>query len=130
MMIVRENTEGEYSSIGGRMYEGTAREILMQQTVMSRIGVDRVLEFAFELARTLVATGDAWFAQRRRLRVGAPLVKGRKHAVARNEWQRLRIESASALDSEWARGCNQSRCRASRSCSPNTSRIHPVRFLF
>ena len=56
MMIVRENTEGEYSSIGGRMYcEGTAREIVMQQTVMSRIGVDRVLEFAFELARTLVA---------------------------------------------------------------------------
>jgi tartrate dehydrogenase/decarboxylase/D-malate dehydrogenase len=52
MMIVRENTEGEYSSIGGRMYEGTPREIVMQQTVMSRVGVDRVLEFAFELART------------------------------------------------------------------------------
>jgi tartrate dehydrogenase/decarboxylase/D-malate dehydrogenase len=52
MMIVRENTEGEYSSIGGRMYEGTPREIVMQQTVMSRTGVDRVLEFAFDLART------------------------------------------------------------------------------
>ena len=50
MLIVRENTEGEYSSIGGRMYEGTEREIVMQQTVMSRIGVDRVLRFAFELA--------------------------------------------------------------------------------
>ena len=50
MLIVRENTEGEYSSIGGRMYEGTEREIVMQQTVMSRIGVDRVLKFAFELA--------------------------------------------------------------------------------
>ena len=52
MMIVRENTEGEYSSIGGRMYEGTEREIVVQETVMSRIGVDRVLQFAFELART------------------------------------------------------------------------------
>ena len=52
MMIVRENTEGEYSSIGGRMYEGTEREIVMQQTVMSRTGVDRVLRFAFELARS------------------------------------------------------------------------------
>jgi tartrate dehydrogenase/decarboxylase/D-malate dehydrogenase len=52
MMIVRENTEGEYSSIGGRMFEGTAREIVMQETVMSRHGVDRVLEFAFELARS------------------------------------------------------------------------------
>ena len=50
MMIVRENTEGEYSSIGGRMYEGTERELVMQQTVMSRFGVDRVLRFAFELA--------------------------------------------------------------------------------
>ncbi len=52
MYIVRENTEGEYSSIGGRMYEGTAREIVVQETVMSRFGVDRVLKFAFELARS------------------------------------------------------------------------------
>jgi tartrate dehydrogenase/decarboxylase / D-malate dehydrogenase len=52
MYIVRENTEGEYSSIGGRMYAGTAREIVMQETVMSRIGVDRVLKFAFELAQS------------------------------------------------------------------------------
>ena len=52
MYIVRENTEGEYSSIGGRMFEGTSREIVMQETVMSRIGVDRVLKFAFELAES------------------------------------------------------------------------------
>ncbi len=52
MLIVRENTEGEYSSIGGRMWEGTEREIVMQQTVMSRVGVDRVLRFAFDLARS------------------------------------------------------------------------------
>ena len=52
MMIVRENTEGEYSSIGGRMYEGTEREIVIQETVMSRTGVDRVLKFAFELAQS------------------------------------------------------------------------------
>ena len=52
MFIVRENTEGEYSSIGGRMYPGTEREIVMQETVMSRVGVDRVLKFAFELAQS------------------------------------------------------------------------------
>jgi len=52
MVIVRENTEGEYSSIGGRMYPGTEREIVMQETVMSRIGVDRVLRYAFEVARS------------------------------------------------------------------------------
>ncbi|MBN9408009.1 MAG: tartrate dehydrogenase [Burkholderiales bacterium] len=52
MYIVRENTEGEYSSIGGRMYAGTPREIVMQETVMSRHGVDRVLQFAYELAQS------------------------------------------------------------------------------
>jgi tartrate dehydrogenase/decarboxylase / D-malate dehydrogenase len=51
IMIVRENTEGEYSSVGGRMFAGTTREIVMQETVMSRTGVDRVLRYAFELAR-------------------------------------------------------------------------------
>ncbi len=50
MWIVRENTEGEYSAVGGRMFEGTEREVVMQQTMMSRHGVDRVLRFAFELA--------------------------------------------------------------------------------
>jgi tartrate dehydrogenase/decarboxylase/D-malate dehydrogenase len=50
MMIVRENTEGEYSSIGGKMFAGTDREIVMQETVMSRQGVDRILKYAFELA--------------------------------------------------------------------------------
>jgi len=49
--VVRENTEGEYSSVGGRMWEGTEREIVFQQSVFSRKGVDRILEFAFELAR-------------------------------------------------------------------------------
>ena len=52
MYIVRENTEGEYSSVGGRMYPGTEREIVMQESIMSRIGVDRVLKFAFELAKS------------------------------------------------------------------------------
>ena len=48
--VVRENTEGEYSSVGGRMFEGTEREVVIQETVMTRTGVDRVLRYAFELA--------------------------------------------------------------------------------
>ncbi|MBN1663756.1 MAG: tartrate dehydrogenase [Deltaproteobacteria bacterium] len=48
--IVRENTEGEYSSVGGRMFEGTERELVLQETVMTRVGIDRILKFAFELA--------------------------------------------------------------------------------
>jgi tartrate dehydrogenase/decarboxylase/D-malate dehydrogenase len=51
-VVVRENTEGEYSSIGGRMFEGSEREFAIQETVMTRIGVDRVLRHAFELAAT------------------------------------------------------------------------------
>ncbi|MAN56779.1 MAG: tartrate dehydrogenase [Paracoccus sp. (in: a-proteobacteria)] len=50
MMVVRENTEGEYSAVGGRMFPGTDREIVMQETVMTRTGVDRILRFAFDLA--------------------------------------------------------------------------------
>ena len=49
--VVRENTEGEYSAIGGLMFEGTEREVVVQETVMSRVGTDRILKFAFELAQ-------------------------------------------------------------------------------
>jgi tartrate dehydrogenase/decarboxylase / D-malate dehydrogenase len=50
--VVRENTEGEYSSVGGRMFAGTEREFAVQETFMTRIGVDRVLKFAFDLAES------------------------------------------------------------------------------
>ena len=50
-LVVRENTEGEYSSVGGRMFKGTEREIVIQETIMTRIGVDRIQKFAFELAK-------------------------------------------------------------------------------
>lgn len=49
-VVVRENTEGEYSAIGGRMFEGSERELVVQETVMTRQGIDRVLKFAFDLA--------------------------------------------------------------------------------
>jgi tartrate dehydrogenase/decarboxylase/D-malate dehydrogenase len=50
-MIVRENTEGEYSSVGGVMFEGTSREFVVQQAIFTRHGTERVLKFAFDLAR-------------------------------------------------------------------------------
>jgi tartrate dehydrogenase/decarboxylase/D-malate dehydrogenase len=50
-VVVRENTEGEYSSTGGRMFAGTEREFVTQESVFTRIGVDRILRYAFELAR-------------------------------------------------------------------------------
>jgi len=48
--VVRENNEGEYSNVGGRLYQGTDDEIVIQQTVFTRRGVDRILRYAFELA--------------------------------------------------------------------------------
>ncbi|MDG1387962.1 MAG: tartrate dehydrogenase [Halioglobus sp.] len=51
-MVVRENVEGEYSAIGGIQYEGTEDEVVIQQSVFTRKGVDRVLRYAFELAKS------------------------------------------------------------------------------
>lgn len=50
--IVRENNEGEYSEIGGRLYRDSDAEIAMQETVFTRRGCDRIIRFAFELARS------------------------------------------------------------------------------
>ena len=50
-LIVRENVEGEYSEIGGRLYHGTDQELAVQQAVFTRFGTDRVLRYAFELAK-------------------------------------------------------------------------------
>lgn len=50
--VVRENTEGEYSAIGGRMFPGTEREAVIQETVFTRHGTDRIMKYAFELAKT------------------------------------------------------------------------------
>lgn len=50
--VVRENTEGEYSSVGGKIFEDTEREVVIQETIMTRVGVDRVLKYALELAKS------------------------------------------------------------------------------
>ena len=50
-VVIRENTEGEYSSVGGRMFEGTENELVLQESVFTRRGVDRILKYAFEVAK-------------------------------------------------------------------------------
>jgi tartrate dehydrogenase/decarboxylase/D-malate dehydrogenase len=52
LFVVRENTEGEYSAVGGKMFADTDREIVVQESVFSRHGVDRILKFAYELAQS------------------------------------------------------------------------------
>ncbi len=50
MAVIRENVEGEYSRIGGRLYAGTPHELVVQESVFTRRGTERVMDFAFELA--------------------------------------------------------------------------------
>jgi len=50
--VVRENTEGEYTNLGGKIFEGTDREVVIQESVFTRHGTDRVLKYAFELAQS------------------------------------------------------------------------------
>ncbi|WP_409462728.1 tartrate dehydrogenase [Amycolatopsis sp. GA6-003] len=52
MVIVRENSEGEYSEIGGRHNAGRPDEFVLQESVFTRVGVERIIRYAFELART------------------------------------------------------------------------------
>ena len=51
-LVVRENNEGEYSDIGGRIFAGTDDETVVQESVFTRRGTDRIIRYAFELART------------------------------------------------------------------------------
>ena len=51
LLVVRENTEGEYSNVGGRMFEGTDREFCVQESVFTRRGVQNIMRYAFEQAR-------------------------------------------------------------------------------
>ena len=52
VVIVRENTEGEYSEVGGRLFAGQPGEIAIQEAVFTRVGIERIARYAFELART------------------------------------------------------------------------------
>jgi tartrate dehydrogenase/decarboxylase/D-malate dehydrogenase len=52
VVIVRENTEGEYSEVGGRIFAGQPGEIAIQEAVFTRVGIERIARYAFELART------------------------------------------------------------------------------
>ena len=51
-LVVRENCEGEYSDVGGRIYQGTDEEVVIQQSIFTRKGVDRVVDYAFKLAQS------------------------------------------------------------------------------
>lgn len=62
VVVVRENTEGLYTTLGGRFKEGTGAEVALQEHVSTHLGVSRVMEHAFRLARREVAVATKWNA--------------------------------------------------------------------
>jgi tartrate dehydrogenase/decarboxylase/D-malate dehydrogenase len=99
--VVRENTEGEYSAIGGKMFPGTDREVVVQETVMSRIGVDRVLKFAFELARSTPKKHLTSATKSNGIAITMPYWDERVEAMAKAypdvKWNKFHIDILSAL---------------------------------
>ena len=83
-VVVRENTEGEYSSIGGRLFEGTEREMVIQETVFTRTGIDRIMKFAFELAKTRPAKHVTSATKSNGISITMPYWDERFHAMAAN----------------------------------------------
>lgn len=82
--MVRENTEGEYSSIGGKIFEGTDRETVIQETVMTRTGVDRILKYAFELAQSRGAKHLTSATKSNGIKISMPYWDERVEQMAQN----------------------------------------------
>jgi tartrate dehydrogenase/decarboxylase/D-malate dehydrogenase len=106
--VVRENTEGEYSAIGGRMFNGTEREIVMQETVLTRYGVDRILRFAFELAARRGKKHLTAATKSNGIAITMPYWDERVEAMAQNypdiKWDKYHIDILAAqfvLHPEW-----------------------------
>lgn len=81
---MRENTEGEYSSVGGTMFPDTDRETVIQETVMTRTGVDRVLKYAFDLAQRRDAKHLTSATKSNGIAITMPYWDSRVEAMAEN----------------------------------------------
>ncbi len=99
-VVVRENTEGEYSSLGGRMFAGTDRETVLQETIMTRIGVDRILRYAFELARRREAKHLTSATKSNGIAIAMPYWDERVEAMAVSypdvRWDKFHIDALAA----------------------------------
>jgi tartrate dehydrogenase/decarboxylase/D-malate dehydrogenase len=98
--VVRENTEGEYSSIGGKAFPDTDREFVVQDTVMTRIGVDRILRFAFELASRREKKHLTSATKSNGISISMPYWDERVEAMAKNypgvRWDKYHIDILAA----------------------------------
>lgn len=81
-IVVRENTEGEYSDLGGKCYEGTDRELVIQENVFTRRGTDRILRYAFELAQSRPRKHLTWATKSNGMFISMPYWDERAQAMA------------------------------------------------
>ena len=81
-IVVRENTEGEYSDIGGRTFTGTERELVIQENVFTRKGTDRILRYAFELAQRRPKKHLTWATKSNGMFISMPFWDERAQAMA------------------------------------------------
>src|ERR1700682_6098375 len=82
IMLVRENTEGEYSDRGATLHAGTADETVVQESVFTRRGVDRILRYAFELARTRPRARLTWATKSNGISITMPYWDSRAALMA------------------------------------------------
>ncbi|MDP9313616.1 MAG: tartrate dehydrogenase [Chloroflexota bacterium] len=81
-IVVRENTEGEYSTLGGRSFEGTDLELVVQENIFTRRGVDRILRYAFEIARSRPKKHLTWATKSNGIFISMPYWDERAEAMA------------------------------------------------
>lgn len=99
--VIRETTEGEYSSIGGRIFEGSERETVIQESIFTRQGTDRILKFAFDLARQRPKTHVTSATKSNGTAISMPCWDERLAAMAGHypdvRWDKDHIDILSAL---------------------------------
>lgn len=99
-LVVRENTEGEYSNVGGKIFAGTERELVVQEAVFSRKGVDRIVKYAFELAAKRPAKHLTSATKSNGMAISMPYWDERVREMARNypdvRWDQYHIDILSA----------------------------------
>lgn len=138
--IVRENTEGEYTNLGGRLFTGTDREIVIQESVFTRHGTDRVMRYAFELAnrrqrkQLTVATKSNGIAISMPWWTNAPtpsassIPTSRPTSSTSTSWPRASCCSRNASTWWWPPTCSATSCRTwvRPAPAPSASRRRPT----
>jgi tartrate dehydrogenase/decarboxylase/D-malate dehydrogenase len=120
--LVRENTEGEYTNLGGVMYAGTEREVVIQESVFSRLGTDRVLRYAYDLANSRARKSLTVATKSNGIAISMPWRDGRANDVGKDypevkvDKQHIDIISARFAAAALRRGCREQPVRR-----------HPVR---